>query len=268
MFLCFFFLVSLPLSALDKNAVAATVNGTKITFGRLDQTYKQSLLVVGTEAVTKEKVLYDLINRELGIAKARKARLHDNPTVKEKMEDVMYHAQISRDLEPEFKKIKVTDRDVQRYYSQHPEYRTAHILFRMRTTPSRPEKEEAMKKALEVYDELKENPEKFAELANKYTQTASAPNGGDVGFQPAVKYAPAYFKAIKGKKAGHITPPVRTRFGLHIIKVLARRDYDNINKEFYKKIIYDQRRDKAMDDYFKKIRSTASISINKEALKE
>ena len=50
--------------------------------------------------------------------------------MKSKMEDVLYHAQLSKDLENSFTKISVSDEDVERYYKQNPEYRSAHILLR------------------------------------------------------------------------------------------------------------------------------------------
>ena len=260
------FLASVPLLATDKNSVVATVNGRKITLERFDQTYKENLLFVGPRTVTKERVLNDLINRELGIEKARKGRLDQDTTVKRKMEDVMYHAQISRDLESQFKGIKISDRELERYYNENSEYRTAHILFRMRTNPSKAESEEAMKRAMAVYATLRESPGKFAELANKYSQTTTAPNGGDVGFRPSTQYAPEYFKAIKGKSIGHITSPVRTYFGIHIIKVLGVKKFADINKPLYKKIIYDQKRDQIMERYFEGMRKSASISVNKSLL--
>ena len=259
------FMTTLTFAA-DKNAVVATVNGQDITVENFDQTYKENLLFVGTQSVTKEKVLNDMINRELGLAKAKKARLDRNPTVRKKMDDIMYHAQISKDLGPQLQKIKVSDREVKKYYGENPEYRTAHILFRMRVTPSKAEQEEALKKSMEVYNILRGDPDKFAELANKLSQSTAAPNGGDVGFQPATQYAPEYFKAIKGKSVGFITSPVRTQFGLHIIKVLAKKEFADINKAFYQKTIYDQKRDAIIQKYFDSMRRSASITINKNLL--
>lgn len=254
------------LQAAKGDRAVATVNGRPIALEEFDKAYKESLLVVGTRNVTRRRVLDDLINRELGLARARGGRLDRDPVVRRKMDDVLYHAQISKDLEPALKRIKVTDREVRDYYARRPEYRTAQILFRLRATPSKAEAEEAIKRALQVYDALKESPDKFSELANKHSQSAAAAAGGDVGFQPAVRYAEPYFKAINGKPDGHITPPVRTQFGYHIVKVLGRRDYGDVNKEFYKKVVYDEKRDAAMAAYFKGLRRSASISVNEGLL--
>ena len=247
--------------------VVATVNGTEIKKTQLDQAFEQNLMYVSDKVVTKEKVLNDIINREIGVKKAKEAKLQDDPVVKAKMEDVLYHAQISKDLEKKLQGITVTDKEAQDYYAKNKEYRTAHILFRIRVTPQKEETEEAMKKALEVYKELQAKPQMWPELANKYSQSSTAPAGGDLGFNPAVKYAPEFFKAINGKPNGYISPPVRTQFGIHIIKVLGVHEWKEVDPAIYKKIVYDQKRDKILEEYFAEARKGAQIKINKEYLK-
>ncbi|MEK6626351.1 MAG: peptidylprolyl isomerase, partial [Bdellovibrionota bacterium] len=165
------------LLANDKDRlVVAEVNGHQILLKDFETTYQQNLLFIGDKIVTKEKVINDLINRELGIDRAKKSRLQEDGVVKQKMEDVLYHAQVSKDLEPLLKKIVVTDDDVKTYYAKHPEYRTAHILFRMTANPSDNEIKGALEVAMKVYEQLKTDPQKFSELANKFSQTSAAPN--------------------------------------------------------------------------------------------
>lgn len=250
----------------DSDPVVASVNGKQIKKSEFEESYRQNMMFVSDKVVTKEKILDDLINRELGIMRAESSNLDEEPIVKKKMQDVLYHAQVSKDLEPKLKKIVVTDEEVERYYKSHPEYRTAHILFRLEAVPEIEQAKAAQDKAREVYAQLKENPDKFAELANRYSQSSTAANGGDIGFQPAVRLAPEYFEAIKGKNVGHITSPVRTQFGYHIIKILAKKDFESVNTTLYKKIVYDIKRDEIMDDYFADLRKKAKIKINKEVL--
>tara|TARA_R110000868_G_scaffold55424_2_gene172268 strand:- start:22235 stop:23062 length:828 start_codon:yes stop_codon:yes gene_type:complete len=250
----------------NADAVVAKVNGATILKSEFEKAYKENLLFVGDKIVTKDKVLNDLINRELGIQRAKKNKLDADPIVKNKMEDILYHAQISKDLEDELQKIVVADEEVKKYYDKHPEYRTAHILFRMRAEPSKPETEEALKQAMKVYETLKQSPDKFSELANKFSQTTTADTGGDIGFQPKINLAPEYFEAINGKKPGTIVPPVRTQFGYHIIKILAQKDFKSINPAFYKKIIYDLKRDALIASYFDKMRQSAKVEVNKNVL--
>ena len=251
----------------NSDAVVATVNGTEIKKGQLDQAFEENLMFVSDKIVTKEKVLNDIIAREVGVKKAKDAGLQNDPIVKTKMEDVLYHAQISKDLEKKLQGIVVNDKEAQEYYTKNREYRTAHILFRVRVAPQKEETDEAMKKSLEVYKQLQAKPQMWPELANKYSQSSTAPAAGDMGYLPAVKYAPEYFKAINGKAIGYISSPIRTQFGYHVIKVLGVKDYKDVDPALYKKIVYDQKRDKILDEYFAELRKGASVKINKEFLK-
>ncbi|TDP53946.1 peptidyl-prolyl cis-trans isomerase C [Bacteriovorax stolpii] len=251
----------------NPEAIVATVNGVEIKKGQLDQAFEQNLMFVSDKIVTKEKVLNDIINREIGIKKAKEAKLQDDPIVKSKMEDVLYHAQISKDLEKKLQGIQVSDKEAQDYYAKNKEYRTAHILFRVRVAPDKAEVEEAMKKSLEVYKQLQSKPQQWPELANKYSQSSTAPAAGDLGYLPAIKYAPEYFRAINGKANGYISPPTRTQFGYHIIKVLGVKEWKEVDPALYKKIVYDQKRDKILEEYFADARKGAKITVNKEWLK-
>jgi peptidyl-prolyl cis-trans isomerase C len=248
------------------DAAVATVNGTKITKFQLEQAYKENMMFVSNKVVNKEKVLNDLINRELGIAKAKQAKYDQDPVVKRKMEDVLYHAQISKDLEQKLSKINVTEKEVESYYKTHQEYRVAHILFRVKATPDKKESEEALDQAMRVYKTLQENPDKFTELANKFSQSSVAPIGGDMGFVPAANMAPEFFTSIKDKAIGHITSPVRTQFGYHVIKVLGVKEYKQVSLPFYQKVVYDIKRDDILQQYFKDLKKNASISINNKLL--
>jgi parvulin-like peptidyl-prolyl isomerase len=263
------FILSASFSAFaaKEDPTVATVNGEPIKLSTFLKTYNQNLLFVSDKIVTKEKVLDDLVNRKLGIMRAKKAKLQNDSVVKTKMEDILYHAQISKDLEPKLKKIVVTDKDIDDYYSLNPEYRTAHILFRVKAIPAEEEVKAAINQSLKIYNTLKRKPEKFGELANRYSQSNTAPNGGDMGFQPAMRLAPEYFGAIKGRSKGHITPPVRTQFGFHIVKVLGVKNRKSINKALYQKIVYDKKRDAVLAQYFSELRKSAKVSIEKKYLR-
>ena len=186
--------------------------------------------------MTKETVLDDMISKIIGVQKAKKNRLHLDPTVSEKVDDILYHAQISKDLEDKLKKIKVSDLDVKNYYSSNKEYRTAQILLRVKAEASSKEISQTKKVAQELAKRAKKSPSDFGKLANRYTQTGNAKTGGDMGFQPPTRYAPEYYAAIKGRPVDHITGPVRSQFGFHIIKVLGVKEFKDINLGIYKKI--------------------------------
>lgn len=260
-----FALVALMMTATTfaQKDVVATVNGRAITKKQFEEYHLQNLKFVGQRKITKEVSLQDLIKRELGIQKAKKTGLDKDPTVIARQEDILYHAQISKDLENEFKKITVTDEDVKKYYETegNKEYRTAHILYRLRAEPTPTEVEAALDQSMAIYSQLQKKPEDFAKLANKFSQTSGAPVGGDLGYQPPTRLAPEYFEAIKGQKEGFITKPVRTQMGYHVIKVLGVKSFNQIDKDLYKKIIYDKKRDAMIENYFAQLQKGADIKV-------
>ena len=260
------FIAMMAFPVLAQKDVVATVNGRTITKKQFEDYHLQNLKYVGVRKITKEASLQDLVNRELGIQKAKKSGIDKDATVVMKQEDILFHAQISKDLENEFKKINVSDDDVKKYYDSNKEYRTAHILYRLRAEPTPDEVKDAFSQSMEIYEQLKANPDDFSKMANKFSQTSAAPMGGDLGFQPPTRLAPEYFEAINGQKVGFITKPVRTQMGYHIIKVLGVKNFDQIDKNLYKKIIYDRKRDAMIEDYFKGLAKGADIKIKSENL--
>ena len=248
--------------------VVAEVNGKKIKKSTLYKYHTQNLkFVKSNKQVTIESSLNDLINRIVGIDKAKKANLHKEPQVIKKMNDIIYHAQISKDLEPKLKKIKVSDNEVKKYYRDNPEYRTAQILYRLPVVPTKTDVEKALEQSMGIYNEVKKNPENFLKIAQRFSQTSTAQIGGDLGYQPKTRLTPEFYEAIKGKKVGYITKPFRSQYGVHVVKVLGVKKYEQIEKKMYKKIIYDIKRDKILEDYFKSERAKAKIKVNSKNLK-
>jgi parvulin-like peptidyl-prolyl isomerase len=117
--------------------------------------------------------------------------------------------------------VKVSDNDIKAYYDKHksryetpaqPESRdVAHILVKKKAL------------SLRLYDQLQANPNKFAQLAKKYsTDTTSKVNGGRLP-APAVKghQVPAFEKAAFSLKTNEFSKPVFISYGWDIIKPLG-----------------------------------------------
>ena len=252
----------------QNNPVVATVNGKEIKKSELLQYHGQSLSFVSAlKPVTLERSLDDLINRIIGIDLAKENKLDENPVVRKKMNDVLYHAQISKDLEGTLQKIEVSDKEVEEYYQKNPEYRTAHILYRLTMNPSKDDVAKALEQSMAVYSEVIKKPESFLDMASRFSQTTNVALGGDLGYQPRTRLTPEYYAEIKGKKIGTITKPFRSQYGFHIVKILGVKSYDQINKDMYKKIIYDTKRDEILDSYFKKLQKKANIKIDQKVFK-
>lgn len=94
----------------------------------------------------------------------------------------------------------------------------AHILLPM----SGPDTAAVKTLAAEIVRQARSGKD-FAELAREYSKDGSnAQTGGDLGWFTKGRMVPAFEKAAFAAKAGEIVGPVRTPFGLHVIKVFGR----------------------------------------------
>jgi peptidyl-prolyl cis-trans isomerase D len=125
--------------------------------------------------------------------------------------------------------VTVDEGEIKKYYEEHqnefgsPEQRqAAHILIAMAAQASDADKLAAKAKAEQVLQQVKQSPDKFAELAKQHSQDpGSAASGGDLGqFGPGMMVKP-FDEAVFKLKIGEISGLVQTDFGFHIIKLLA-----------------------------------------------
>ncbi|CAN5399694.1 peptidylprolyl isomerase [soil metagenome] len=65
--------------------------------------------------------------------------------------------------------------------------------------------------------------EKFEDLAKQYSLDGSKEYGGDLGYFTAPDMVPEFSKAAFALQPGEISPPIKTDFGWHIIKVEDRK---------------------------------------------
>jgi len=64
----------------------------------------------------------------------------------------------------------------------------------------------------------------FEELARQYSEDGSAASGGDLGWASPGSFVPEFEEAMDKLPVGGLAGPVRSRFGVHLIQVLDRRE--------------------------------------------
>jgi len=82
--------------------------------------------------------------------------------------------------------------------------------------------DEAKARIAEVESAAKSNPEQFDALVEKYSDDPSkSENHGLMEDAGSSKYVPPFVEAAKAlKKPGQISPPVKTQFGYHVLKLV------------------------------------------------
>jgi peptidyl-prolyl cis-trans isomerase D len=123
---------------------------------------------------------------------------------------------------------QVSDAEVEAYYTQHPaefetpkRFRIAHVLARVPPVGGSEAETKARAKVDDVIRRAREG-EDFAKLAREYSEdTATAPQGGDLGSVGPGEMVPAFEQAAFALKKGEVSAaPVRTQFGYHAIKAM------------------------------------------------
>jgi len=108
------------------------------------------------------------------------------------------------------------DEEVATFQAQ-TERRAAHILFEAT-------EESALEQVLEQAGDVKariDAGEDFAALAAEFSDDAgSAQDGGDVGYTTGDSFVPEFEDALRELEVGQVSEPVRSEFGVHIIKLL------------------------------------------------
>jgi peptidyl-prolyl cis-trans isomerase D len=122
-----------------------------------------------------------------------------------------------------FDQVSVKDEDLQAAYQKEianlsEQRRAAHILIEVNDKVT---EAQAKAKIEEVQARLAKG-ESFEALAKEYSQDpGSANNGGDLGYAGPGVYDPEFEKALYALNKDQVSAPVRTDFGLHLIKLLG-----------------------------------------------
>lgn len=123
--------------------------------------------------------------------------------------------------------ITLDPAEVRKYYDENrgqfetkQERQASHILIAVDASASAAEKQKARARADELYQQIKQKPDRFGELAKQYSQDpGSAANGGDLGYFSRGSMPKPFEEAVFAMKAGEISPPVETQYGFHIIRL-------------------------------------------------
>jgi peptidyl-prolyl cis-trans isomerase C len=195
-----------------KSAVAATVNGKKITQELLD-TFTQAVAGNSPEPVTDEQkaqMLDQLINMTLAAQAAEKDGLQKDPKVSARLELLRTQILAEAASEKFIKGNTITDADLKAEYDTQvagmpKEYKARHILV---------EKQET---ADSIIRELQAGGD-FSKIAVKESKDSSGKAGGDLGWFAPQNMVKPFADAVQALEKGkYTTAPVQSEFGWHVI---------------------------------------------------
>ncbi|MDP8981040.1 MAG: peptidyl-prolyl cis-trans isomerase [Acidobacteriota bacterium] len=263
-----------PAAALPPETVVLVVGEEKMTkadfealMEGLPEQVRKSVAGVGIR-----KMADDLANLKSLAREARRRKLEQTVIARQMMElqqDQVLANVLVKQLQSN---MKTDDAAVKAWYEAHKgEYeqvKASHILIRYKGSqlPLREGQKdlteaEALAKAQEIRKRLLAG-EDFAKVAKAESDdSGSGANGGSLGSFTKGRMVPAFEQAAFSQAAGHISEPVKTQFGYHIIKVEEHtsKTLDEVRPQIEQQI-KPQLTQKAVDE----IRNATQVVINEQ----
>jgi parvulin-like peptidyl-prolyl isomerase len=130
---------------------------------------------------------------------------------------------------------------------------------------------EARDRIQTIHHQLAERPERFAELARKYSQhEPSAASGGNLDWTAQNLLLPGLQEVVSQMKPGDISPPIQTQQGFHIIRLSERKPGEILTLEQARPLIINQLRiDEAarrQKQYLQSLLDKNPIAVNQDQL--
>jgi peptidyl-prolyl cis-trans isomerase SurA len=107
----------------------------------------------------------------------------------------------------------------------------------------------------------------FAALAREHSQDGSAQQGGDLGWAAPGMFVPEFEQIMNQLAPGQIADPLTSRFGVHLIQVLARRDAplsEREQRELARKLVREKKIDEAFALWLQDVRGRAYVEYRNE----
>ena len=137
--------------------------------------------------------------------------------------------------------------------------RARHVL--LRTSPQL-SAEVAARRLAEYRKQIESGSRSFEDIAKQYSEDGSAASGGDLGWASPGMMVPEFETAMNELPINGLSAPVVSRFGVHLIQVLERRETALEPKQLREQArgaIREQRFEQAYLDWTKELRSRAYV---------
>jgi peptidyl-prolyl cis-trans isomerase SurA len=139
--------------------------------------------------------------------------------------------------------------------------RARHVL--LRTSPQL-SAELAARRLAEYKRQIEAGSKSFEDIARQFSEDGSAAAGGDLGWAAPGVMVPEFETAMNELALNGISEPVVSRFGVHLIQVLERREVTLEAKQLREQarnVLREQKFEQAYLDWTKELRSKAYVEM-------
>jgi len=144
--------------------------------------------------------------------------------------------------------------------------RVRHILLRI---SERLPQDAAIRRLEQIKRTIMNGTRTFEQAARENSEDGSAPLGGDIGWVSPGTVVPEFEEVLNALPPGAISDPVVSRFGVHLIQVVERREVTldvKQQREQARNILREQKFEPAYLDWIRELRARAYIELREPPL--
>lgn len=144
--------------------------------------------------------------------------------------------------------------------------RARHILLRV--SQQLPQ-EAAIRRIAGFKQQVESGARGFEQLARENSEDGSAPNGGDLGWANPGMFVPEFEDAMNALPIGGVSNPVVSRFGVHLIQVVERRNATldaKQQREQARNVLREHKFDEAYGEWLRELRARAYVEMREAPL--
>jgi len=122
----------------------------------------------------------------------------------------------------------------------------------------------AMAKLLGYKRDIEGARARFEDLAKRYSEDGSAASGGDLGWAGPGRYVPEFEAALAALEPGQISDPLVSRFGVHLIQLIERRQTQldaRAQREAAKTALREEKYEAAYTEWARETRARAYVEM-------
>jgi len=142
--------------------------------------------------------------------------------------------------------------------------RARHILLKIKSNTNANTSRAQLSQIKQQIDRGAEN---FAEMAKKYSEDGSADKGGDLGWATPGMFVPEFEEVMNRLAPGQISEPLTSRFGVHLIQVMERRQVPLFAREIQERAraaLRESKLETAFEDWARGVRGRAYVEYREE----
>lgn len=196
-----------------------TVGAQNITTAEFERIFNKNNSITTADKQNVEEYLQMFINYKLKVQAAMDAGLDTTSSFKAELKG--YRDQLAKSYLTDNAAVDSLIKEA--YTRMHTEVNASHIMTALKENPSPADTLDAWNKIMNIRQRLL-NGESFGKLASELSEDPSArTNSGNLGYFTAFQMVYPFETAAYNNNIGEISPPVRTRFGYHLIKTHDKR---------------------------------------------